>query len=91
MEQMQDNELDAGREKSRLAWRCRRGMLELDLLLQGFLQRGYDNLVDVDRGVFVVLLGYPDAVLFDLLMGRTVSTDREIEYVVEKIRASVAP
>ena len=91
MQQTQEDRVDVGQVKSRLAWRCRRGMLELDLLLQGFLQQGYDNLADADKGVFVVLLGYPDAVLFDLLLGRTVSTDREIEHVVEKIRASVAP
>jgi antitoxin CptB len=77
--------------KNRLSWRCRRGMLELDTLLQGFLQRTYENLTDADKKVFVILLEYPDAVLFDLLMGRTISTDQEIERVVEKIRAAAAP
>lgn len=88
---MIDSDAESRLEKNRLAWRCRRGMLELDLLLQGFLECGYDNLAVADRKVFVLLLEYPDAVLFDLLMGRTVSTDEEIEHVVEKIRASVAP
>ena len=84
---LHDKELD----KNRLSWRCRRGMLELDLLLQGFLQQCYENLTDADKKVFVVLLEYPDAVLFDLLMGHSISSDLEIGRVVEKIRAAAAP
>ena len=77
-------------DRNRLSWRCRRGMLELDLLLQGFMRRGYENLTDADKRVFVVLLEYPDAVLFDLLMGHSVSSDQEIGRVVEKIRTAAA-
>ena len=35
--------LDA-QEKARFSWHCRRGMLELDLILQRFLQNGIDQL-----------------------------------------------
>ncbi|HAT9136121.1 TPA: hypothetical protein JBB25_14525, partial [Legionella pneumophila subsp. pneumophila] len=31
------------REKSRLLWKCRRGMLELDLLLQKFIANEIDR------------------------------------------------
>ena len=83
-------EKDPELNKNRLSWRCRRGMLELDLLLQGFMQQGYEKLTDADKRVFVVLLDYPDAVLFDLLMGQSVSSDPEIDRVVEKIRSAAS-
>ena len=33
-------------ELARLRWKCRRGMLELDLLLRDFLDSGYQDLDD---------------------------------------------
>ena len=75
---------------ARLQWRCRRGMLELDLLLRNFLQYGYNDLNHRGRRAFATLLEYPDAVLLELLMGRATSTDSEITRVVDSIRASSA-
>lgn len=75
---------------ARLQWRCRRGMLELDLLLRDFLQHGYNGLNDRGRSAFLMLLDYPDAVLLELLMGRATSTDPEINRVVDSIRASTS-
>lgn len=75
---------------ARLQWRCRRGMLELDLLLREFLQHGYNDLEHRGRAAFATLLEYPDAVLLELLMGRANSTDPEIRRVVHSIRASSA-
>jgi len=74
--------------KQQVAWRCRRGMLELDLLLQQFVNQRYDSLDEVTRKAFVTLLDYPDAVLLDLLMGRSATADPEIARVVENIRAA---
>ena len=34
----------SAQEKARLTWHCRRGMLELDLILQRFLEKGLDKL-----------------------------------------------
>lgn len=53
---------------SRLRWKCRRGMLELDLLLQGFLDDGYDELDEAGRAEFEALLALPDQELFELLL-----------------------
>lgn len=75
---------------ARLQWRCRRGMLELDLLLRDFLHYGYNGLDHRGRTAFITLLEYPDAVLLELLMGRATSTDSEINRVVDSIRASSA-
>ena len=78
-------------ERNRLRWRCRRGMLELDLLLQGFLERGYDSLRVVELEAFNQLLEYPDSVLLDALMGHMVPANKDIARVVEKIRRAVVP
>ena len=72
--------------RDRLRWRCRRGMLELDLLLQGFLDRGYAKLSLDRQKVFENLLDYPDDVLLELLMGRSAAADPEVADVIEEIR-----
>lgn len=73
-----------------LAWRCRRGMLELDLLLNSFLHSRYQYLGRSARQAFEQLLEYPDAVLYDLLMGHSVTANQEIADVVKKIRTKPA-
>lgn len=75
----------------RLRWRCRRGMLELDLLLRDFMDTAFAQLSEKERGLFAALLDYPDPVLFDVLMGHLTPADREIGNVVEKIRAAAQP
>ena len=76
--------------KQRLLWSCRRGMLELDLLLKDFISTGYDSLGQPDRAAFKTLLDYPDAVLFDLLMGKSIAAEQGIASVVKKIRSVAA-
>ncbi len=68
-------------------WRCRRGMLELDVLLQGFYKKDFDSLPKNDKRVFIRLLEFPDSILFDLLLGGTISTDEEVNRVIKQIRA----
>jgi antitoxin CptB len=71
----------------RVRWRCRRGLLELDLLLKGFLERSYDRLGPEERAAFVELLEQPDNDLLDLAMGRTEPAPR-YRSVVEMLRAA---
>jgi antitoxin CptB len=77
-------------ELARLRWKCRRGMLELDLLLRDFMENGYAQLDAAERACFERLLDYPDAVLIEWLMGRTRSADKDVTRLVEKIRAAAA-
>jgi len=81
----------AAEELPRLRWRCRRGMLELDLLLQGFLEQGYEQLSAGQRECFVQLLELPDQQLFDYLLGFSPIRQRELADVVERIRHTAAP
>ena len=73
-------------ERARLRWQCRRGMLELDILLNRFLDIGYENITRAEHETLVKLLDYPDQVLYDLLMENTVSTDDKIAALIKKIR-----
>ncbi len=73
--------------KSRLAWRCRRGMLELDLILQDFIAQEYDGLGERQKAIFERLLALPDPMLFDYLLNGVAVEEREFADVIERIRA----
>lgn len=73
-------------ELNRLRWHCRRGMLELDLLLEGFLDEGYAALDEDGRRLFARLLDYPDQVLIDWFMGSSVPSDGATRALVARIR-----
>lgn len=75
----------------RLRWHCRRGMLELDLLLGAFLARGFDALDEEGRLAFERLLAYPDQVLLEMLMGRMAPAEPGIAYVVAQIKGAALP
>lgn len=74
-------------DPARLQWQCRRGMLELDLLLQGFLAQGYAELTAVQKQAFQRLLKMADQQLLEYLMGREQPQDKEIADVVASVRA----
>ena len=78
-------------ELSRLRWKCRRGLLELDLLFRDFLDHGYEELDSEAAQRFDALLDYPDAVLLEWLMGRIPPTDKDVAYLVQQIRSSASP
>ena len=75
-------------KKSRLYWQCRRGMLELDSLLQGFYKLHIEQLSEQQLASFELLLSSPDDLLLEYLMGRTVPMDTGMADVVAKIRQS---
>jgi len=54
-------------EQRRFAWRCRRGLLELDIVLQDFVQHHYDTLTLEELQVFDALLALPDNEFWVLL------------------------
>jgi antitoxin CptB len=64
-------------------------MLELDLMLNAFLDHGLEALNETEREVFQRLLDYPDQTLLELLMVRMVPTDKESVHVIRKIRSSL--
>ncbi|WPL13236.1 MULTISPECIES: FAD assembly factor SdhE [Thiorhodovibrio] len=71
----------------RLRWQCRRGMLELDLLLSGFLEQGYAQLSQAQQADFVRLLEFQDQVLQHWLIGRGLPDDPAMRTLVERIQS----
>ncbi|MHB8623458.1 MAG: FAD assembly factor SdhE [Sulfuricaulis sp.] len=69
----------------RLRWRCRRGLLELDVLLGGFLDRGYAKLTAPERAAFDVLLEVPDNQLLAYLQGCENPPEQELMQIISKI------
>ncbi|MFO1258742.1 MAG: succinate dehydrogenase assembly factor 2 [Gammaproteobacteria bacterium] len=66
-------------------WRCRRGMLEVDLFLIPFFEQQFESLSIEQQAAFVSILDKPDPELLNLLMGYEVAdeVDRDI---VQRIR-----
>jgi len=71
---------------ARLAWQCRRGMLELDLILQDFLDRHYATAGDAEQRAFESMLKYPDALLLEFIMGHMEPSDPIVARVVARLR-----
>lgn len=69
---------------ARLRWRCRRGMLELDLILARFLDTEYAQLTPRERESFDALLQLGDATLLALLEGRQPS--ERFAPLIERLR-----
>jgi len=57
-------------ELDRIRWRCRRGLLELDLVLTRFLDQRLTALTEPEREAFKALLQRSDNDLWDLVAGR---------------------
>lgn len=73
------------RELERIRWRCRRGLLELDLLLQQFLERHYATLTEREHAVLTRLLDLPDPELLDYCNSLSQPDDPELDALVRKI------
>jgi len=71
----------------RLKWRSRRGLLELDLVLERFWKRTGDRLEDAEAAALERLLQLPDNDLLDLVMGRAQAADEELRGMVHKLRS----
>jgi antitoxin CptB len=74
------------KEQERVRWRCRRGMLELDIVLQRFVDRSYAQLDDAEKHAFDVLLDMPDTELWDMIAGKRQSEAAEQQAVLEQLR-----
>jgi len=69
-------------EEKRLKWKCRRGLLELDLVLDKYLR---NNPPDAHLGE---LLELPDNDLLDIVMGRSDRYASHLSQTVARLRAA---
>lgn len=70
----------------RLRWLCRRGMKELDVVLETYLERRYESAPGDQQQAFRNLLELPDPQLFGLLLGTEKAADESARRLVESLR-----
>jgi antitoxin CptB len=71
----------------RLYWRCRRGMKELDVLLERFAHQVLPSASDEERVTFAQLLELPDPVLVQYLLGGAPPAEPALARLVGRILA----
>jgi antitoxin CptB len=76
-----------GRWLARLRWRCRRGILENDLILERFLDASGAALIAADVAALDRLLEYGDNDLWDILCGRSDPADASLLPLVGMLRS----
>lgn len=76
------------KEFERARWRCRRGMLELDIVLQRFMDLHYRQLDDTQLLQFERLLALPDNDLWELICARQINRDMDWQPVLELLQKS---
>jgi antitoxin CptB len=72
----------------RLRWRCRRGLLELDIVLGRFVERQYGGLDEAQKVDFDVLLDLPDTTLWDRITGKESAEHETQRKMLELINAA---
>ncbi|MFI3245638.1 MAG: succinate dehydrogenase assembly factor 2 [Ferrimonas sp.] len=70
----------------RLKWACRRGMLELDVLLGPFVEQCYRQLSSAEQATFERLLQCDDPELFAWFMGHESCPDPDLAAMIAQIR-----
>lgn len=74
-------------EQRRLAWRCRRGMLELDIVLQRFVKEQFGGLTLAEMQIFDEMLELSDNDFWELMQSATqVKYEADVQSVLNKLR-----
>ena len=73
-------------EYNRLVWASRRGMLELDLILQPFIENVYRNLDGSDQQCFDLLLEEQDQDLFNWFLKKQDPDNENLLRIVKIVR-----
>ena len=76
------------RSHARLRWRCRRGMLENDLILARFLDARGETITGEEVAALDRLLDLPDNDLWDLISGRAEPAEASLRPLLAALRAA---
>ena len=74
------------KELDRVRWRCRRGMLELDIVLQRFVDKYYTQLNETELQQFDTLLNLPDNDLWDMITTRKKLGDTKLQPMLQLLQ-----
>ena len=75
-------------KKARLLWRCRRGIKEMDIILQEFINVSYDQLNDEDKNAFSKLLDEQDLDILNWIMGKDKPVNEQLANIINIIKTS---
>ena len=75
-------------KKSRILWRCRRGIKEMDIVLQDFIKNSYDELNNENKSAFSKLLEEQDLDILNWVLGKDKPEDKTLIENIKKIRSS---
>lgn len=75
-----------GQHTKHLQWACRRGMLELDILLKPFLDEQYSKLMPQEKIIFEQLLKENDQDLFEWLTNKRKCENSKLVDLIKKIQ-----
>ena len=75
-------------ELSKLRWRCRRGMKELDDVLLHYLDEVYPGATEQQQAAFRRLLDYEEPDLLAFITRRGSPADKEVAHVVDTVCTS---
>lgn len=79
-------------QKRRYSWQCRRGLLEVDVVLNGYLDQHFLTDSEENRQRFEQLLACPDPDLFEWFTGRSLPDDSQLaDYVTHILRLLDGP
>ena len=71
---------------SRLLWRCRRGVKEMDLLLEVFVTRDYPGLDQEEQRLFEAFLEETDPDILSWILGRAEPDNAAYRRIVERLQ-----
>ena len=74
-----------GERLQRVKWRSRRGMRELDVLLNRFIERSYSDLDSTEQDVFDSLLSESDIDLYAWFTGRSIPKSTILAQLINRI------
>jgi antitoxin CptB len=74
-------------ECRRLLWRCRRGMKELDVVLERYARAELSGMSSDERQAFESFLSLPDPLLLRYLLGYETPPNPELAQITKRISA----
>ncbi len=84
---MSDQEVSSRvRDHNRVRWLCRRGMKELDLVINRFFENEYDSLSEQDQIYFKDFLEVEDPEIYSWIMGRTTPENQHHAAIINKLQ-----
>lgn len=74
-------------ELKQIRWHCRRGMLELDMLLHAFMDDCFESLSDDQQEDFIRLLDLEDQRIWSWVLDQSQPDDQRMQTMIDQIKS----